>query len=347
MKTNFKPKLITCLVLSILFLNPNETKSQCSPPTCPPTLVPQINGPISACTDPALYQFTANYVSACDGCYQWTVNGGTIINYPGGNNDDVEVSWNSGGGSITITVLGTDIQVTMYIQKCCEPPSGSYHFVDADISALSVMPQTQVLGPVYVVTSATFYLDGAFDIPVGNSLYLINCNVFMGAGAIIKNNGGGTINQIYISSNTIIEAYCEVMWQGIHLAHDAVITVENSTIRDAQYAIKINQKCVLVSTYSAYERNFVSIYMPPDALSNYFQGGTDFEGNIFSGSAPLFDDFNSQSPATQNHRAWGGLLLYNCDIFETSNNAAAAPNVFENLNAGIVCINSNAEVYHC
>ena len=188
-------------------------------------------------------------------------------------------------------------------------------------------------------SNTSFYVEGLFTID--SNLTLINCTVFMAAGAqiIIVSNV-----MFSLDSNTSIIG-CDTMWQGILMEPGAAIEVFNgSKISDANKAIQIDDECEVYLKNAQLNNNITGIYTAPDAFANIYSiHGFSITGTTFSFNGSFLPNYIGQP--THGAAPYAGIDL--SDVVVNIGEAGASANHFLNMNFGIKSFRSIIEVANC
>ncbi|MFQ5446393.1 MAG: T9SS type A sorting domain-containing protein [Saprospiraceae bacterium] len=155
---------------------------------------------------------------------------------------------------------------------------------------------------------------------------------------IFKMNAGAKIvvesgNELIINNGTRIFG-CNELWQSIEVEEGATLVIDNSTIEDAYTAVHAYGGGNLSITNSAFNRNFVGVYVdgpiPYEGITNF----NAFYGNIFDGGGSLLPEpsglpLNLYLPPN-NGTAFAGVWIQT-----KANPLHSLNNVFRNLSNGI------------
>ncbi len=139
---------------------------------------------------------------------------------------------------------------------------------------------------------------------------------------------------------------CDQQWQGIRLEEGAHLTIDNSTIEDAQYAVRASGSSDIAITNSTFNRNFVGVYI--DEPWAGYVGSTNFtafSGNTFDGGGGLLPPYTGQGydPAPgSGDQAFAGVWIQNASLPVHS-----MGNTFKNLSNGIYTRNTSLKVTAC
>jgi uncharacterized repeat protein (TIGR01451 family) len=168
--------------------------------------------------------------------------------------------------------------------------------------------------------------------------------VFMAPGAEIVVGGERTL----ILSNAVMQG-CDTLWRSITLKPGGGIeSKNNSTIRDAQYAIELSPSCRINCQKTNFLDNFISIYASPAFINNSFSQFILLQ-NVFRTAQGLKRNFMGQSniPVLSPVGAQGlsGIWVHNLTSFYIGLGQGVILNRFTNLVNGIVVYNSDTKVY--
>ena len=152
------------------------------------------------------------------------------------------------------------------------------------------------------------------------------------SGAQIIVDPGKTLN---IEGSTLFG--CSGMWKGITVQNGGSLVIDNSVIKDAEFAIHALPGSSVRVTNTEFVNNYVGIYIP--------DGGVDITtiGNTFkSGPVPLPPAYTGQ-PTSPSEIGYAGIWADNQSfiLVDGSNDQAC---FFDNVANGIVSNNSNVAV---
>jgi hypothetical protein len=297
----------------------------------------------------------------------WQTNGtNTILNQTA---TTIDILWGSTPGQWVAYVDGSsNFGDTIFLQPCCMEPNVTnltdYSFIKLVNTVQNFFPQANYqISPLgsntYILKlyDVSFAINGLFFIESGNKLELYGCDVRMGPGAQIKLQrfSQAGISLLPAIANTTIKASsCNTMWRGIYLGEGTTYDAERATVKDAQYAVSVNQKCFINSINSNYENNYVSFHYPSvNGIGNNAMHNSDnLEANIFK-SPNLINPYTSQSPIPAG-KTLTAILCHNMNIQQSSgayglkfNTTNSNPNTFIGLNCGIACYDSYADIFNC
>ncbi|TAK34061.1 MAG: T9SS type A sorting domain-containing protein [Saprospiraceae bacterium] len=162
--------------------------------------------------------------------------------------------------------------------------------------------------------------------------YCFNNYLFkMNPGAKILVESGNTLT---IKNGTRIFG-CEELWQSIEVEDGAILIIDNSTIEDAQYAVRAYGGGNLSITNSTFNRNFAGVLV--DGPIPYYPENTTFDafyGNTFDGGSGLLPAPANLPPnpalPSNNGTAFAGVWIQT-----KANPLNSLNNVFKNLSNGI------------
>jgi len=189
------------------------------------------------------------------------------------------------------------------------------------------------------VTFAYVCING--DLIVDNDYIFENCIIKMKPGSKIIVTTGGSLT----IKNTKLFC-CEKMWQGIQTQYFSSVDVNgNSTIEDAECALKLSTWSGLNISNSLLNRNFIGIGVNFPLSSNLYLGGAflSVDGVEFNCTKPLNAGYIGQNPQPTSISAAGILFhtAYQTDFVQ--NNVCT----FKNLLNGIVSIGGYIGVQNC
>jgi hypothetical protein len=205
------------------------------------------------------------------------------------------------------------------------------------------------------VTGQTIFIRGELNLD-HTSIQFINCTLYVDKGGVIYTSGQPSNAHMILFDHCQISGYCDFMWQGIKVGTEGDIWMVNSDLSDAQYGIEINRKIHLTSLGSTYHSNYVTLYAHPIAPGNLNVIGTGIiEANDFDGGPLLVPGrYNGQLPLPQANKTFAAFELHNVtpynftsDATRLSRNPSANPNIFHDLNIGILAYESYLSVNNC
>ncbi|MFN0187904.1 MAG: T9SS type A sorting domain-containing protein, partial [Bacteroidia bacterium] len=187
-------------------------------------------------------------------------------------------------------------------------------------------------------SNASIYVEGLFTVDV--DLELINCKVFMAAGAQIIISSSISLN---IDDSTQIMG-CDSMWQGILMEPGATIQVLNgSKINDANRAIQIDDECEVYLRNAEFYNNITGVYSAPNFGNVYNLGAFSVTGTTFSFSGSFLPNYTGQP--SHGVSPFAGIDL--TDVVVSIGESGSDPNHFLNMNFGIKGFRSSMEVANC
>ncbi|HMR47541.1 MAG TPA: hypothetical protein PKC92_12205 [Bacteroidia bacterium] len=182
------------------------------------------------------------------------------------------------------------------------------------------------------INNKSIYVEGRFY--VNNILNLNSCTVYTAAGAqiIVQNGGALTLN------NTIIQA-CDTMWRGIEVLENGTVTLNGSTIRDAENGILLRNKGIVKSVNSNFYDNIIGINAQPELSLSDVYGFAHLTviGTTFTKMNGFKPDFIQQYP--HGTVPYCGILLQK--IFCTIGDDNQNENYFSKMIYGIFSNNSD------
>lgn len=241
------------------------------------------------------------------------------------------VTGTSGNGctatsTVTITVLPANAPA------CCLPP--------AQLAVALIIPNnanTSGLNPTdFVNNSVPIVIDQVLN--VDNNFSIINCpNVVLGPNAeiILQNNLTLTIN----TSN--LSAVCGTQWKGIIADHTSeAVVISNSTIRDMNWGVELNNGAVINCQNSTFTDNNLGLRILNSPTGyNLANGNCVIRNNIFTSSgSPLLSPMQAQSQSEI------GIYIYKCKEAEVgmlNYSDINEKNIFEHLYNGIYIVPSS------
>ena len=135
---------------------------------------------------------------------------------------------------------------------------------------------------------------------------------------------------------------CDTLWKGIRALAFSRLSLKNSIIQDAEYAVEPFTKCKLDITNTTFDKNFVGIYKVTNTINDGFNL-LPFYGNTFDCSGDLLAPYDGQpsSPGSKTFAGiqleypsnYAGLFVLGTGVFGSNLNH------FKNLRNGIISTN--------
>lgn len=250
--------------------------------------------------------------------YQWSQNG-TILS---GVNTPTYTPTAFGTYSVT-TTASNGCTATAVIYSCCSASGDIYNSAD------SLNPQD--LSMINFASGHNIVINGYWRV---NSSITISSvpNVYMGPQAYIGVTSSGMLDV----NNSVLQG-CSYMWQGIDVANNGSVTIENgSTIADAETAVTRRGNGNFKLNSSHFYRNNLSVFMYAGSQPFYTGSGgnginnCDFIYNTTtSGTYPLLAPYAGMRPEAAIIMAQNSNIIIGDDF-------TVSPNTFDGLNSGIV-----------
>ncbi|MEZ4941598.1 MAG: right-handed parallel beta-helix repeat-containing protein [Saprospiraceae bacterium] len=209
--------------------------------------------------------------------------------------------------------------------------------------------------PTNILDNADLYIFGDLEVDIPYTFTLSNINVIPGGTIKIKQGGRLTLNP-FANLDALRVSICDWMWNGIEVQSGGVLATNLATIQNAYYGIRpihtpgATTVPSLFLYNASFKRNFIGIC----ADSGPFFVGA-FSGNVFEGSgnnnilslgACNLPTAPTGIPFTQ--RTYCGIYFNGESGGQLSlPTAAVLPNLFKDLQAGIVCKNGDATIRSC
>lgn len=193
----------------------------------------------------------------------------------------------------------------------CPPNNGLYLGSPGETTYLSVdYPQ--------VGSSVSGCVAIAGHLVIDKNLLMNGADVHMNPGAAIEVESG---YNLFLKGADLHG--CDEMWQGIIVNNGAKLASGNqTTIEDAVYAVLPRAGSIVDMTSTNFIRNLVGIYSFEPFILNLFYGNT-------------FDCTSALSPPMEAHYSEAGMIVTNGNLLNVGV-SGQAPNVFQNLNNGII-----------
>lgn len=279
--------------------------------------------------------------------YSWAVTGGTPTS---GTGNSINVTWNSNGGSITLTatntVTGCVSTSTLFIPPCC---TGTLHeLVINNRTASSLIndptfsPYIFLVNGVYELRSQYIIINGVFTVDVPFTLVpgtAFPSSVKLGGNAQVWINSGIT----FTVDNYDFVA-CQYMWDGIYIKNSTakLVTKNGATFSGAKKSVVSLSGGDYDLSNTAFFDNYSCVDVEPYAGSHTGTIRTctfTTSGNAFTPSMPAaFPLVNRTKIGVEVHNV-GSIT-----IGDPTN--AAYNNIFDNVGFNILSDNSNTKVYN-
>ena len=222
----------------------------------------------------------------------------------------------------------------------CPGVFSSIYEVGSDMQSVTNLSETNIPLSANLLLDACIIVNGRFiwdtDLQVNSSHFIMN------EGSAIEIDG----DKFMVLDNTVLEG-CDHMWRGITANISSQFeAVNNTTIRDAQYAVTALDGSLLYIKGTIFDRNYTGIYVPPSTngqpqvVYEYMM-----ENNQFICTDKLKTPYNLQSPTPGEYTAVG-IELNDVVGFDIGDN-----NGFAGIANGVSAIRStfsmsNSNIYH-
>ncbi|MFZ4476431.1 MAG: PKD domain-containing protein [Saprospiraceae bacterium] len=222
----------------------------------------------------------------------------------------------------------------------CPGVFSSIYEVGSDLQSVTNLSETNIPLSANLLLDACIIVNGRFiwdtDLQVNSSHFIMN------EGSAIEIDG----DKFMMLDNTVLEG-CDHMWRGITANISSQFeAVNNTTIRDAQYAVTALDGSLLYIKGTIFDRNYTGIYVPPSTngqpqvVYEYMM-----ENNQFICTDKLKTPYNLQSPTPGEYTAVG-IDLNDAVGFNIGDN-----NGFTGIANGVSAIRStfsmsNSNIYH-
>jgi hypothetical protein len=187
---------------------------------------------------------------------------------------------------------------------------------------------------------------GSF-IYVINGTYTINatvsftgCSVFLAPDAQVNINSGGSLS---ILSNSVWKAGCGAMWNGIVINSGGTLTVDNSTVQDAKQAIDCKSGGNLTTQNQAkLLLNYKNIWLEPHTATHTAVIKNTTFSCLNTSNVPA----NALIAPYSGQRTVSGIVVDNVTQANIGLDASGQTNTFNNMDVGILNINSGLRSYN-
>ena len=216
--------------------------------------------------------------------------------------------------------------IVSYDPDCCYDPSAT--------------PYDNYTVNINTLLTNNIIINGTFTIAPNVTVNFSQCHVQLGAHALIQLSSNSTLN---ISNYSYFNARRK-MWQGIDVPRGAYLSIDNSTIKDAQYAVTAHGGSNLTLGNCNFVDNYVSLMVPLSTTPNTINSTMKYVNFSCTGSvlAPVYP---GQTPSLGN-RSLAGIYLINATsiLIGNSLNTPGGNITFNNLSNGIISVNSQVTV---
>jgi hypothetical protein len=165
-------------------------------------------------------------------------------------------------------------------------------------------------------------------------------------------NGVGNVNTLTIQGGTNLHG-CETMWRGLTVDRASHLFIQNSTISDAQYAVRLERGSETRLHNNQFLGNYVSVYVPYPQLNNVTSTIVDSYGdfikdNIFDNSENYKPPFLGQSPhpGAVPYSAFLVERITNFRVGHSFSNKDTIRNTIQNIRNGVIDIDGIDNRYY-
>jgi hypothetical protein len=171
---------------------------------------------------------------------------------------------------------------------------------------------------------------------IDNPMVFTNCNFYMNDNSKIELAG----NSLDLMGCTLFNQCGTQLWQGIYAdAAGEIITVNNTTIKDAYHALDIANEIAFALDANTFEDNYTGLNIAT------YSSFTAFAGTIYNN---VFIQNNNLKPSplsANSLKAHSGILATNVNLLAVGSNTLGG-NTFTNTIYGIYGIGTNVKVYN-
>ena len=208
--------------------------------------------------------------------------------------------------------------------------------ISGSVSAL--LASTQL--PSNVLTGVNIHIDG--DLYVDQPLELIDCFVEIDPDVEI------VVASKSLKLNHSILTSCNQMWKGIVIEEsNGILKTENKArIMNAENGVLMEDYTQVFAYDTYFDRNYIGI-ATVSAITGNLSSSLTVEGCHFQCSAPLLPHINLPYATNPLPTPYTGLLLQDFPYLQIGNPTIYGilnPNVFENMNIGILSFRSNLSI---
>lgn len=252
----------------------------------------------------------------------------TYFWYPMGLTTEYLTGLNPGTYSVQVTdTFGCSAQISIQVIDtiCCGVYPDILTQADFDLGSPTITGNFNLNTSVVIDTASHITISGA------------NIAIAPGVSITIQSNAS-----LLIDSASHLFA-CDDMWRGIVVESNGILSINHgSIIEDAQFGARLADGAHLNAYNSTFQRNFVSIYVPPHTL---LQGVSIGVGDCtFDCSTPLTTPYAGQTPTPASH-SLTGIMIFN-EMLNIGTNTVNR-NIFKNMQNGILAYSSILYLEKC
>ncbi len=265
--------------------------------------------------------------------------GNSVFTYDWSNGDTNKNTTINSDGSYTVTVTETNIYGTCTASATfevgiCKPSTQASVFIGAPNTTTywSQMPNTPTANTQYIV-DGELVLDRILQISDGDFLMQPGSHIQIDA---------KSVDFLHCQ----FQAACGMMWRGISIYGQRLLSMQKSTVRDAHFGIETLQKSRILSLDNQFIDCYIGIYTPDGEYEVEWLRPMD--RNAFSTSIRgLLPPYPNQPIEQSARRGKAGAWLFGYQQFDMgiyASNGVIGRNTFTNLSNGVVFLATNAHL---
>lgn len=198
------------------------------------------------------------------------------------------------------------------------------------------------------ITSGCYIVKGIVEI---SSDFIISGGEFqMEEGSELRIKSGATLSVSSVTSNGGFHG-CDKMWRGFNVLSGGILSLKNSKVMDAQYAIKASGTANIMANTNTFHHNYVGLYIPPAVGNGINNVRLNVYANTFdspdlgSGAGYLrLPGYNGMSP-NPNGRSYAGFFINNANVIIGSQfTSFFGPNTIQHMRVGV---HARYSIIHC
>lgn len=251
-------------------------------------------------------------------------------------------AWSNGATTQNITDLevGSYTVIINYGVSCSE----THHYTVADAepccTAAIIIPHGAHSSD-YAPLDNTYFNNTSLKVlgtfHIDNNCFIINCTVYMEAGAEIVQESGANL----VIRNSQMEDCNGVMWRGITVNNGAYLELQNNVVKDAENTVTALNGSTLLLFANQFIDNRVVLYVPPVNGVPYNSVSTSVIGNYFGSTGTLAQPYPGQA-TTLGSRGYAAVEAYKTSLDLTG--YTGWTNTVEDLSNGVLAYNSDLSV---
>jgi hypothetical protein len=223
------------------------------------------------------------------------------------------------------------------------------------IGTSSIPPKPDVTSATPVITAApvnkVINIFGNFTI--NTNITFTGCTIYLQEGSKIIINSGINLTLL----NCTLKSCINKLWKGIEVQNNGNLTMSNTIIEDAHIAVEYLGNATTSLQANTFRNNVIGIYYTNQEIFSINKPLNLIKGNTFTGTAGVnlkskYAGFISNTlygvQSTQPTiitKPFAGIMVLDAIRFDIDNSTSDAPNIFSNMNNGIIAYNvKNAKI---